>query len=87
MAKIMISQQVNNVPTRNGLQSSPATRNAIRGAEQSGNIANQRFARTWWVRSLTWQFGRLEASGRHRSIGIAKERASSKAKIVVISRV
>ena len=34
------------VPTRNGLQSSPATSNAIRGAEQSGNIANQRFART-----------------------------------------
>ena len=41
----MISQQVNNVPTRNGLQSSPATSNAIRGAEQSGNIANQWFAR------------------------------------------
>ena len=57
----MISQQVNNVPTRNGLQSSPATSNAIRGAEQSGNIANQRFARTWWVRGLTWQFGRLES--------------------------
>ena len=57
----MISQQVNNVPTRNGLQSSPATNNAIRGAEQSGNIANQRFARTWWVRGLTWQFGRLES--------------------------
>ena len=54
----MISQQVNNVPTRNGLQSSPATSNAIRGAEQSGNIANQWFARTWWVRGLTWQFGR-----------------------------
>ena len=35
-----------NVPTRNGLQSSPANSNAIRGAEQSGNIANQRFART-----------------------------------------
>ena len=54
----MISQQVNNDPTRNGLQSSPATSNAIRGAEQSGNIANQRFARTWWVRGLTWKFGR-----------------------------
>ena len=26
--------------------SSPATSNAIRGAEQSGNKANQRFART-----------------------------------------
>ena len=49
---------MNNVPTRNKLQSSPATNNAIRGAEQSGNIANQRFARTWWVRGLTWQFGR-----------------------------
>ena len=61
----MISQQVNkcpnkerhlHVPTRNKLQSSPATNNAIRGAEQSGNIANQRFARTWWVRGLTWKF-------------------------------
>ena len=49
---------INNVPTRNDLQSSPATSNAIRGAKQSGNIANQRFARTWWVRGLTWQFGR-----------------------------
>ena len=46
----MIFQQVNNVSTRNGLQSSPATSNAIRGAEQSGNIANQWFARTRWVR-------------------------------------
>ena len=54
----MISEQVNNVPTRNGLQSSPATSNAIRGAEQSGNIANQQFARTWWVRGFTWQYGR-----------------------------
>ena len=27
-------------------------------AEQSGNIAKQRFARTWWVRGLTWQIGR-----------------------------
>ena len=49
----MISQHVNNVPsrndlhvpTRNKLQSSLATNNAIRGAEQSGNIAKQRFAR------------------------------------------
>src|SRR4051812_21758431 len=46
------------VPTRNNISmfqqgttsSSPATNNAIRGAEQSGNIANQRFARTWMVR-------------------------------------
>ena len=37
------------------------TCNAIRGAEQSGNIANQRFARKWWVRGLTWKFGRLES--------------------------
>ena len=37
---------------------SPATSNAIRGAEQSGNIAKQRFARTWWVSGLTWQYGR-----------------------------
>ena len=83
----MVSQQVNNVPTRNVLQSSPATSNAIRGAEQSGNIANQRFARTWWVRGLTWQFGRHDKKVVGISTGIAKERASSKAKIVVISRV
>ena len=50
---------INNVPTRNDLQASPATSNAIRGAEQSGNIAKQRFARTWWIRGLAWQFGRL----------------------------
>ena len=57
----VISQQVNmfqqgttslHVSTRNKLQSSPATNNAIRGAEQSGNIAKQRLARTWWVRGL-----------------------------------
>ena len=30
---------MNNVPTRNDLQASSATSNAIRGAEQSGNIA------------------------------------------------
>ena len=82
----MISQQVN-VPTRNNLQSSPATSNAIRGAEQSGNIANQRFARTRWVRGLTWQLGGWQANGRHRSIGIAKSEQTSIAKIVVISRV
>ena len=38
--------------------SSPTTSNAIRGAEQSGNISKQRFARTSWVRGLTWQNGR-----------------------------
>ena len=66
----------------------PATSNAIRGAEQSGNIAKQWFARKRWVRGLTWQYGGHDiASGRYRSLGIAKERASSKAKIVVISRV
>ena len=27
----------------------PATNNAIRGAEQSGNIAKQRFARKGWL--------------------------------------
>ena len=33
-------------PVRHGASStSPATNNAIRGAEQSGNIAKQRFAR------------------------------------------
>ena len=44
----------------NKLQSSPAISNAIRGAEQSGNIAKQRFARTRWVRAFTWQYGRHE---------------------------
>ena len=39
------------------LQSSPATNNAIRGAEQSGNIAKQRFAGTRWVRDLVQQYG------------------------------
>ena len=64
---------------RNKLQSSPATSNAIRGAEQSGNIAKQWFARTRWVRGLTWQYGRHDiASGRYPDIGIAKERATSK---------
>ena len=38
--------------------SSPATSNTIRGAEQSGNIDKQQFARTRWVRGLTWQYGR-----------------------------
>ena len=39
----------------------PATGNTIRGAEQSGNIAKQRFARmVEKVRGLTWQFGGLE---------------------------
>ena len=49
----MISQQVNmfqqgtTYPCTNKVQtsSSPATNNAIRGAEQSGNIAKQWFAR------------------------------------------
>ena len=45
---------------RNGLQSSAATSNAIRGAEQSGNIAKQWFARTRWVRGLVQQHGRHE---------------------------
>ena len=31
------------------IPSSPATNNAIRGAEQSGNIAKQRFARKGWL--------------------------------------
>ena len=65
------------VPTRIKLQSSPATNNAIRGAEQSGNIAKQRFARTRWVRGLTWQYGGHDiASGRYR--GIAIDLATSK---------
>ena len=44
--KIILSYPNNkHIPTRNELQSSPATSNAIREAEQSGNIAKQRFAR------------------------------------------
>ena len=64
---IKITRQYNNIPTNihvpnmEQASSSPATINAIRGAEQSGNIAKQRFARTWWVRGLTWQFGRPES--------------------------
>src|SRR3954468_1159995 len=54
---IVISQQVNmfqqgtTSPCSNKEQtsSSPATNNAIRGAEQSGNIAKQRFARKGWL--------------------------------------
>ena len=58
---------------------SPAISNAIRGAEQSGNIAKQWFARKMWVRGLTWQNRRHDkASGRYRGIGIAIERATSK---------
>src|SRR3954465_11786589 len=57
---IVISLQVNmfqqgtTSPCSNKEQtsSSPATNNAIRGTEQSGNTAKQRFARTRWVRGL-----------------------------------
>ena len=44
----------------------PATSNAIRGAEQSGNIAKQWFVgMVKKVRGLTWQYGRHDiASGR-----------------------
>ena len=38
----------------------PATSNTIRGAEQSGNIAKQRFARTGEKVRGSWQFGRLD---------------------------
>ena len=39
----------------------PATSKAIRGTEQSGNIAKQGFARkVEKVRGLLWQFGRLD---------------------------
>ena len=76
----MISQQENNVPTRNGLQSSPATSNAIRGAEQSGNIAKQRFARIRWVRGLAQQYGRhdkqvvgITASAQQKSEQLASK--------------
>ena len=38
-----------------------ATCNAIRGAEQSDNIAKQQFAGMMEnVRGLSWQFGRLD---------------------------
>src|SRR3954466_6038646 len=55
---IVISQQVNmfqqgtTSPCSNKEQTSsrPASNNAISGSEQSGNIANQRFARSWMVR-------------------------------------
>ena len=56
--------------------SSPATSNAIRGAEQSGNIAKQRFAGKGGLEA-TWQYGRHDiASGRYR--GIAIEGTTSK---------
>src|SRR3954470_1299614 len=84
---IVISQQVNmfqqgttsSCSNKEQTSSSPATNNTIRGAEQSSNIAKQWFARTRWVRGLRWQSGRHDiASGRYCSIGIAKERATSK---------
>ena len=56
--------------------SSPATSNAIRGVEQSGNIANQRLLGHG---GLEFQHGNWEADkqkGRHRSSGKAKERAN-----------
>src|SRR3954470_18354021 len=63
---IVISQQVNmfqqgtTSPCSNKEQtsSSPATNNAIRGAEQSGNISKQRFARKGDKVRGSWQFGR-----------------------------
>ena len=56
---------------------SPATSNAIRGAEQSGNIAKQRFARKGMVRGLTWQYGRHDiASARYHGIAKSKQLAS-----------
>ena len=43
----------------------PATSNAIRGAEQSGNIAKQRFARKGEkVRGFHGNLGGLTTSGR-----------------------
>ena len=42
------------------LATAPATSNAIREAEQSGNIAKQRFARKVTKVRGSWQFGRLE---------------------------
>ena len=67
----MISQQVNKCSNKERLQSSPATNNAIRRAEQSGNIANQRFART--KGGLEVQHGNWEADKEKvGSIGIAR---------------
>ena len=67
---------------------SPATNNAIRRAEQSGNIANQRFART--KGGLEVQHGNWEADKQKVGIvALAKQKSeqTSIAKIVVISRV
>ena len=44
--------------------SSPATSNAIRGAEQSGNIAKQRFARK----------GEIKVRGYHGDLGDLKSK-------------
>ena len=72
----MISQQY---PCSNKEQTptSPATSNAIRGADQSGNIAKQRYARKGGLEAITWKNGRHDkAIGRYR--GIAIERTTSK---------
>src|SRR4051812_20370089 len=69
ISNIVISQQVSmfqqgtTSPCSNKEQtlSSPATNNAIRGAEQSGNIAKQRFARTRWVRGLVNNMGGMKS--------------------------
>ena len=53
--------------TWNKLRTSHATNNSIRGAEQSGNIAKQRFARTRWVSGLVQQNGRHD----RQVVGIA----------------
>ena len=52
---------------------SPATNNAIRGAEQSGNIAKKRFARKGGKVRGSWQSGKaLRTSDRKRSIEIER---------------
>ena len=56
--------------------SSPATSNAIRGAEQSGNIAKQQFSRKGGLEANMANGRHDIASGRYR--GKAKERATGK---------
>ena len=50
----------------------PATRNTIRGAEQSDNIAKPRLLGWWkWLEAVHDLMGGLIPSGRKRDIAIA----------------
>ena len=91
----MISQQVTmfqqgtTSPCSNKEQtpSSPATSNSLRGAEQSGNIAKQRFARTRWVRSLVHNMGGMISKWQVSQHRHSKRASNQQAKIEVISSV